>query len=832
MAQGNNNVRATLSEADVDGVVAVGPLPFMKWIEPSYLDLSKLDADPLMGKVRSVHNIGNQWLDFKCLPVRGTGFWFVTDMSVGEFKDTFLDFFAHSLPRNVGNENQWLAFGCSTRLSVSNRMAEANKYTVRVDTDFLCEFARWVNPRLRNGPFEIRGGYFKFGMKAPFDMYWPMLQKSFEFDDLYFGNIHVAAEVRGTGDKSLVVLNRNTLKAEYGNHQVQWFHACGILDGGAAIFKSGSLLLAEQARATRLSMSRLRVYNPKPMHCRSADLRTNRAMVAARTCLGGGSMSAGPFHPLFGKADQWVNAVTSVFEDLLASGDVMRLEFVLDKLTEVNGTAISRLRNHIRTFFGRTGAQRIIVTQLTRDWYELGVSQALELVRNGRPIDLAKVAAAEAYLGLLLDGGSLRVFYSGMTAALGHSLKDEVNTGHQYAQPRTPDFTHVRPDSFPQRNLAKVIAFYLHLDIDTTTHILEEFEAMPRDPQSEGYMLCFMRIVRVLECKYQGDPNSAEMWTQQFHSNRGTLHSLVTPANLAEVLTYEPPLATLQGWNWLKAIRGRLVNAFLETAYPTDSEERRKSHLTELIRTHFKVFPQSVPVSPRHKRGRWWKVGAESEGSRARTACEDITRLLPLTLDRVPWLTAFDVHDELICEGLSLLEADLATRQGLTRRELTARRMILVIIVVIALNQQRQNNPTLHPYIHWGEFRAYCGADFYTIFDEYDAYGIVTNVQRQGVPPTQTICGCYQVVNRMREALANLRRTFEQRGVVQPLAPPPPPPPPLNVPNTQPDDRVPADDIDVPVPDPAVRRRRVHADVSIVLQENMVRTTRQRSGRR
>ncbi len=80
---------------------------------------------------------------------------------------------------------------------------------------------------------------------------------------------------------------------------------------------------------------------------------------------------------------------------------------------------------------------------------------------------LPRILAAESYLGYILDGSVLRIYYHGLKAAIGGTLNEAKSRSEFSILPLTTDFSHVSWTNFQGPSLAqaaKSMGYYLRVE--------------------------------------------------------------------------------------------------------------------------------------------------------------------------------------------------------------------------------------------------------------------------------------------------------------------------------------------------------------------------------
>ncbi len=103
----------------------------------------------------------------------------------------------------------------------------------------------------------------------------------------------------------------------------------------------------------------------------------------------------------------------------------------------------------------------------------------VDLVKIGNVLQFKQVVAAESYLGLLIDGGTLRTYYPGLKAALGQTIGGALGGEEPIILP--VDLDSITWEEIKLEKLATPVAFFLKISVCSTLLILQHLQLMPPD---------------------------------------------------------------------------------------------------------------------------------------------------------------------------------------------------------------------------------------------------------------------------------------------------------------------------------------------------------------
>jgi len=173
-------------------------------------------------------------------------------------------------------------------------------------------------------------------------------------------------------------------------------------------------------------------------------------------------VQTGFYKELVQKTALWIDCISAGLYGVCRQGSDLRIELVVPyehlALSPIEYLAI---RNILRDFLSNG---RTLVTPASKIPYDEVIEPALELLRNLDIRDFKQIVAAESFIGLLLDGGPLRVYYPGLQSALGQTIGQALaNAQGGIISPASLYFSHVTWDAIDLDRLAIPIAFFFRL---------------------------------------------------------------------------------------------------------------------------------------------------------------------------------------------------------------------------------------------------------------------------------------------------------------------------------------------------------------------------------
>ena len=707
----NNEVRiedVTFSEFDVDGVVAIGTLPLVK---PSSLSIKpKLNLKNIKSnKNFNVKSLGPDHAEYSALHsylvgyVGGMPYSWMTNLSYEQFKDLILDFLGFSQPDHLGVENHWLkSWGNGSANDINHVMAEANCFDVIVTPVLLTRFSNFVTNYTDSSQVRVLGAITWYGCKQDLAVFTPSLDH-INADQVLASCIHVGLELK----KPRYLLG---LKEAPSSSQI--YHPLGLKyfvdftnDHEGALAHWNLEALVDHG------LIKLRVYHPQLSHTRPSDLRQHshgsRGTIAASAMLGSGAfVQGGAYKKLAEEAAHLKACLKGALSYDSLSGSPLRLEFVIKDIFVNFSNFIDFLRGAINDF------QQMLLSKLgeieiTSIDLNGGINKALETLYDPNA-SIPKVAAAEAYLIFLVDGGVLRVFYHGLKAALGCTFTVALNAleqNHQYVKlannfdmlswEHCNEFNNEFMRKFSETAIAKwgvtdkraaeKIFIYLNSNRDYTAII---------------------KLIRDLEIIHQ-DRSSDHFLTYRYiqRTNGLQISRTATTLDVLNCVLYT------RGQKGIKALSAAMLHTFLKSRGDVDIE---KHHLAEhfndalMNQLHFNVWPHSLPVSLQDRRNRFWKLQLEQNEDSFQASWALFQERCPISRSWLNINLSFDSLDQITARVWNKLSnwinANPNHRFLQSCRVTEDFRLVWVIVIMCVCHRNVRNSYDIrHPKFDWIE---------------------------------------------------------------------------------------------------------------------------------
>jgi hypothetical protein len=151
--------------------------------------------------------------------------------------------------------------------------------------------------------------------------------------------------------------------------------------------------------------------------------------------------------------------------------------------------------------------------------------------------EFRQVVGAESYLTMLMDGGTLRLFYSGLTSALGSTIQTAFSRAVNVLLPRTPKLKHISWDSISIEKLSVVLAVYLGVSKQVVLITLLMLQDLPSDQDCEQQAKFWMTLMMRLESTRCGI--QMETWTEEYHRQQKSLSGAISSVDLAKVMLHK-----------------------------------------------------------------------------------------------------------------------------------------------------------------------------------------------------------------------------------------------------------------------------------------------------
>ena len=826
-----------LSGVDVDGIIVIGDLPLVRWLDKGSIDLNDMQLTPIKGKLRSASDEDKRIYDDRYTLYIGTSggmpYHLVTSLPPTDLQQLLMQYVARSTVGDLGFVNGWMAIGTGNVASLREKMALGNCSKLQVTTKFLDNFSNWLHRQRPDDEPAVLGGIFWFGMRYAVRDFLPMFQQCVSIESIRTSHIHLAVELKSRSRYPSIVTLNALLKKEFHSSKgdTQWYHPIGIIDGVNCTSKHPSPLVRYHEQQMTRNITSIRMYQPELMHCRTPELRMQRAACAVAAMVGGPKVVRGAYASHCRNAQQWVDCIESGLYGVVRHGSVLRVEFVMP-FDGLSPAEILKLRKTVRDFL--IEKQRLIVVPTDAIPYDTWISPAIDIIRTAGAHRFRQVVAAEAYLGLLIDGGTLRIYYPGLKAALGqtigNALKAVVGGDSVIITPVSPTFDYVKWEDLYFRQLKVPLAYYLKISEETALRMLDYMQArypsnVPVSDRRHGrFWIGMVKLLLSIEAGCE----EGNCWTVEYHQRKGQLYSAISPHSLANVLVHT---RRAESHNKLRALACTFVRSYLDTSFPNEYEDAKIHTLEGLIEENLSVFPHSLPVYKRDRIERWWRVGQDPDQTLLEVTLHWMSDNLPRTLERIPILARVTTDSPLLGHGWYLVNRFLESGDNSDFNTIEKKqffRAIFVLIMATAMEQQRLNKPSYHPFLPWGEWRVTMRQHLDQIFTKIQTWNLLSTPEA-GTPDRETFFCIWQVAGGMPGRLDELENIFVTRHIL--VAAPLVPQGAGDAGNEIPPDHDGAlapDQDDGIVVEPQMVRHRIHADVRIMLQDDLS-TTRRRT---
>jgi hypothetical protein len=323
--------------------------------------------------------------------------------------------------------------------------------------------------------------------------------------------------------------------------------------------------------------------------------------------------------------------------------------------------------------------------------------------------NLPPIAAAESFLGFVIDGGQHRIYYSGLKAALGgvtpHTSASAANN-NLMAKPVDVTMSHVGWDDLHKESLCKSIRHRLGgmLTYDLVKLLIDRIKNIPADLQSQAHAFFWIELAISIECMRQGKSDDA--FTVEYHHQPRRKHALLGTIDhdtLARVLLHP---RTQIGY---KALAATLLDSYLKRSWPDKSPNERLTKLAEmLLQYDIKVWPQSKPVVSRDYSDRWWRINADGPERTLQETLQWLSDEMSLSTINFPGILELNFYSVgATSRAWQVMENYLTVNQRFNCPPFNATwfRALWAIIVATYCEQVRTKRPMFHPYIHWAVWR-------------------------------------------------------------------------------------------------------------------------------
>ena len=710
----DNNVLVedvTFKELDVDGVVAIGSLPLVK---PSSLSTKpKININNIKPAYFNLNSLGDARKDYENLHsyhvgyVGGMPYNWLTDLDPRQLKDLILDFLADHQPEHLGMENHWVkSWGNGEHNDILHAMNLANSFDVIVTPAFLTHFSNYVSQ------IRVFGAITWYGCKQDLAAFTSSLDHINQ-DQVLVSCIHVGLELKKPG--YLLGIRQAP------SHTNNKYHPLGLdyftnfsNDSEGALVNFGLEDLVED-----FGLTTLRVYHPQLAHTRPSYLRLkedNRGIIAASAMLGSGALvQGGAYKKLAEQAAHLKACLKGALNYRSLSDSTLRLEFVIKDIFVNFNDQIDDLRRAIIDFRPRLlpNLGEIEITSIDLDG---GINQALQTLDNPNA-SIPKVAAAEAYLIYLVDGGTLRLFYNGLIAALGSSLSNALSSlvqKHQYVKLGN-DFDRLSwgncdyMDNYTMRRNGFIEQF--------SQAVKDKWKVS--DPRVVMRVIAYysskcestdiIKLIRDLEIFHLGKSSDNFLTSDHIKKTDGLAISMC--ASTLDVLDCVLHTRSQKG---IRALSAAMLRTFLEARGEVDTEKRHLANYfnTDLMnRLHFDVWPHSLPVSQQDRRSRFWKLRLEKHEDSFLASWALFQERCPRSRDRLTLELSYESSDQIVARAWHCLSNWINAHKNehhlLQTVENTGTfRLVWVIVIMCVCHRNKRDrhpNDIRHPRFDWPE---------------------------------------------------------------------------------------------------------------------------------
>jgi len=259
------------------------------------------------------------------------------------------------------------------------------------------------------------------------------------------------------------------------------------------------------------------MYNPPLLHCRVSNIRNQRAICAAATLVGGKSVKEGPYLAVIQKSCLVTESIESGLKHIQRCGSQLRLEVVVRHITDFTEKKNFKLKKELISMISpHIDHISIHIFPFDREW-----QTCLQFLKGKDIHHFCKIVAAESYLTMVMDGGTLRLYYPGLKSALGSTIQD---------------LNHTNWESLSLDKLSEVMAYYLGVSAQVVYIVLHMIQRLPPDPNSEKHAKIWMALLMRLESIRCGVPSAS--WNVDYHSQQRSLSGAISPLDLASILLH------------------------------------------------------------------------------------------------------------------------------------------------------------------------------------------------------------------------------------------------------------------------------------------------------
>ena len=426
------------------------------------------------------------WLIIKAGYLGGHNFGFLIDHDSELFRKRWIEFLQH--PDTVLDpENLKFAYG-----GLSRQLKSSDNCELILTHKILSGFKSFLQSH--NVDWQVFAILFNYRMQTEIPDVDPMLNAIANVPDMIDSFFHVAFTVSAPNHH---VFLEPRIRETFRGKGCSYFQPLGhVAACGASFDKTSSLALAFQ-NATDLELSKFRFYHPELSHSRTPSLRSGQArgVVAAGSLLGLEHLKNGPYQATAQKSISMIGSLENTFKfiqdnwlTLHAEAVVRNINFIPDCNTRYN---------KMHKYFQESIADEFYFVSNEKIWFSGLLQEQIEKAFSSKPyvLDLAEVLAAEAFVTFLLVGGTLRLCYEGLKAAIGGTVTSAttkvVKKPGMLPLVKAVDFRsislgkfnavtlanlHNQHLSLPQKAMIKVLQLILTLSDKLANHGLAEFD--------------------------------------------------------------------------------------------------------------------------------------------------------------------------------------------------------------------------------------------------------------------------------------------------------------------------------------------------------------------
>ncbi len=597
---------------DIDGIICIGDLPLV-----ARVDRHRLYVDKLQDARYSLRSLSTREYDHKfkysIATVSGMPVSAVTDLPPHDFRFLLTSFLAEAKLGEAGQENNWLVYGCTTAAEVNDRMREMGRFDIVVDQKFYDAFTAYAPLAVfrTHGPDAIiKAGIFWFGQKMGAQAFEPHLRAIVRpFVEIM--NVHVGTEslpVPGVDEALLIAL---AAEAKIGNTtNGLWFSPLASPFAASASLKAENKICLRLGEHVSGRVQGLRFYNPTLSHARShapGTDRNARCVIAAASLAGGVHVQTGPYKRLVQQAKYCATVGAAALRDVQSHGAHLRIEIVV----EDREITLHKIRHTYRKLLEFIEEEELVCLFTLRESTVFDtIDRTVQVLGDLRPSNFAPITLAEAFFGLLVDGGTMRIQYDALKMSLdGQTVGEALRTAEnedRFVQP--VDYTGVlnralhncpkvhrdiaKQLSVPEAAVAKLIRLPRIMPVRTASNDMERLRAV----------LKMVMMLEMIRCQSE----CPQLFRRQFHvgNRRMPLMGMITPHELAKCLLKE------RAQIGLRALMVTVLQAHFEADHSGKSEHARVAMLATAIAStkDLEVFPHSKPRAYEDRKDRCAKL--------------------------------------------------------------------------------------------------------------------------------------------------------------------------------------------------------------------------------